>query len=198
MRNEKETRLKLPGPWIEHPDRNWAFRTRMLLDAILDELDEAQLVLRLFQEASGGDPLSGDFRLRRLYAKSFVYALDATSQFIGVLKSDKQLPVTARAQCERFLSEFGMLRDLRNSLHHIEDRLRGFGRDGKNIPTSLLVLSSFRDNNFGATSARGGYVEIEVSDSILLRAFAIVEDLIWCFDWLGAGNTRILRLKAGA
>jgi hypothetical protein len=88
-----------------------------------------------------------------------------------------------------------MLRDLRNSLHHIEDRLRGLRLGGKTIPTSLLVLGAFRDNCFGATGAEGRYVEVELSNSILVQAFAIVEDLIWCFDWLGPGNTRILRPK---
>lgn len=47
MYAEQDTRIRLPGPWIEHPDRDWAFQTRMLLDAILDALDEAQLVLTL-------------------------------------------------------------------------------------------------------------------------------------------------------
>jgi len=198
MHSENETGLKLPGPWIEHPDRDWAFLTRMLLDALLDQLKEAQLVLTLFQEASAQDNASVDCQLRLLYAKSFVYALDAAGQIIRVLKGYEHLPVTARSHCERFLSQFGVLRGLRNSLQHIEQRLCGICRRGKPIPNSLLVLGAFRENSFGATTAEGRYVEIEISNSVLVQAFAIVEDLIWCFDWLGPGNIRLYRAKVGA
>jgi hypothetical protein len=193
MQNETKSALALPGNWIEHPDRNWAFLTQMLLDAILDQLDEAQLVLALFQGAGELHNPSADRRLHFLYARSFVYALDAAGQFIRVLKKDGQLPVTAGTHCERFLSQFGQLRDLRNSLQHIEDRLRGLGRNDKTIPSPVIVLGCFRDNNFGATTAEGRYVEITLSDSVLVQAFAIVEDLMWCFDWIGPGNTKIIR-----
>gem|GEM_PF-1197820 len=68
MHNEKDTGIDLPGPWIEHPGRDWAFQTRMLLDALLDQLKEAQLVLTLFQLASVQDNPSIDCRLRHLHA----------------------------------------------------------------------------------------------------------------------------------
>lgn len=197
MDAEKETRPHLPSSWIGHSDGNWAFQTTMLLDAILDALAEAQLALDLFQGASGEDIPSADARLRRLYAKSFVYALDDASQLVWVLKEDKQLPDTARAQGERFRSSFPTLRDLRNSLHHIEDRLRGRGRDNKPISASLLVISSLRDNNLGATTDKGSYVEMEISEAPLLRAFAVVKDLIWCFEWVRPDNSRILPPEAG-
>jgi hypothetical protein len=201
MHSEKETGLELPGPWIEHPDRDWAFLARTLLDAILDQLKEAQMVLTLFQGASAHDNPSVDCRLRFLYARSFIYALDAAGQLIQVLKGNEHLPATALSHCEQFLSQFGVLRDLRNSLQHIEDRVRGLCLSrGKKmpIPNPLLVLGAFRDNSFGATTAKGRYVEIEISNSVLVRAFAIVEDLIWCFDWLAPGNIRLYHPKVGA
>jgi len=198
MHSGNETCLELPGPWIEHPHREWAFLSRMLLDALLDQLKEAQLVLTLFQGASAQDNPCVGCRLRSLHARSFVYALDAAGQLIRVLEKCEQLPVTARSHCERFLSKFGLLRDLRNSLQHTEDRLRGIGRHNKPIPNSLLVLGGFRDNSFGATTAEGRYVEVEISNSVLVQAFAMVEDLIWCFDWLGPGNIRLYRANVGA
>jgi len=195
MQNKDEQSHELPGLWIDHPDCDWAFLVWMLLDEVLDQLNEARIVLPLFEEKSGLDAqlIGADRRLHLIYAKSFVYALDAAAQLIRVLKKQKQLSAMARDHCKRFLSQFGKLRDLRNSLQHIEDRLRGIGRDGKPIPSPLLVLGGFCNNHFGATTSEGQYVEIEISDSVLIRAYSIVEDLIWCFDWLGPGNIRLYR-----
>ncbi len=196
MQNADEEIHELPGPWIDHPDRDWAFLVWMLLDEILDQLNEAHIVLPLFEEKSGLDTrLSGaNHRLHLIYAKSFVYAMDAATQLVRVLEKQEQLPTMANDHCKRFLSQFDELRHLRNSLQHIEDRLRGIGRGGKPIPSHLLVLGGFRNNNyFGATTSDGRYVEIEISASVLFQAYSIIEDLIWCFDWLGPGNIRLNR-----
>lgn len=181
MYNKNEENHELPGIWIDHSDRDWAFLVQMLLDGVLDQLDEARIVLPLFEEKNGlGAQLTGaDRRLHLIYAKSFVYALDAATQLVLVIQKQKQLPAMADNHCTRFLSQFGELRNLRNSLHHIEDRLRGFGLKDKPIPTSLLVLGCFRNNKyFGATTSDGRYVEIEISDSVLMQAYSIIEDLI--------------------
>ncbi len=201
MFNENEEHHELPGPWIDHPDRDWAFLIHMLLDEVLDQLNEARIVLPLFKEKSGSDTqvTGADQRLHLIYAKSFVYALDAAAQIVSVLEQQEQLPAMASDQCKRFLSQFGELHELRNSLQHIEDRLRGIGRNRKPIPSHLLVLGSFRNNNyFGATTSDGRYLELEISDSVLIQAYSIIEDLIWCFDWLGPGDIRLERPKPDA
>ena len=201
MYNEGENSRELPGSWIDHPDRDWAFLVRMLLDEILDQLSEARIVLALFKEKSGANTQSSetDQRLRLVYAKSFVYALDAAAQIVRVLEKQEQLPARASDQCKRFLAQFSELHELRNSLQHIEDRLRGIGRARKPIPSHLLVLGSFRNYTyFGATVSNGRYLEIEIADSVLIQAYSIIEDLIWCFDWLGPGDIRLERPRADA
>jgi hypothetical protein len=167
----------------------------MVLGAILDALDESKLALTLFQKASKAIRRA-DARLRLLYAKSFVFGLDEASQFIRVIQEDKQVPDLARAQCDRFQSAFPTLRDLRNSLHHIEDRLRGLGQGDRLICTPLLVIASLRGNNLGATTDKGTYVEIEISEATLQRAYPIVKDLIWGFEWIRWDNARILPPEA--
>lgn len=200
MYNTVQDNRELPSPWIDHPDRDWAFLFHMLLDEILDQLNEARIVLPLFKEKSGTvKPPTESDRLRLVYAKSFVYALDAATQIVRVLEQQEQLPAKASDQCKRFLAQFGELHELRNSLQHIEDRLRGIGRGRKPIPSHLLALGSFRnDNYFGATMSDGRYLEIEISDSVLLQAYSIIEDLIWCFHWLGSGEIRLERPKPDA
>ncbi len=196
-----EDSYELPGPWIDHPDRNWAFLVHMFLDEILDQLNEARIVLPLFKEKSGADTQSTetDQRLHLVYAKSFVYALDVAAQIVRVLEKQEQSPARASDQCKRFLAQFGELHKLRNSLQHIEDRLLGIGQDHRPIPSHLLVLGGFRNYTyFGATVSDGRYVEIEISDSVLTQAYSIIEDLIWCFDWLGPGEIRLERPRTDA
>ena len=153
---------------------------RMLLGEILNQMNEAALVLSLFETVANPlvEPSSCASRLRSLYARCFVYALDAAGQLIRVLQEYDQLPSSARRQCKRYLSQFVAVRDLRNSLQHIEDRLRGLGRGGVPLPGPLIVLGGFIDNRFGSTTEDGRYVEIEMSNSVLAQACAIVEDLL--------------------
>lgn len=200
MHNASQDNRELPGPWIDHPDRDWAFLVHMLLDEILDQLNDARIVLPLFKEISGAATLPTEAdRLRLIHAKSFVYALDAATQIVRVLEKQEQLPTRASDHCKKFLDQFGELHELRNSLQHIEDRLRGIGRGRSQISSHLLVIGGFRNNNyFGATTSDGRYMEIEISHSVLLQAYSIIEDLIWCFDWLGAGGIRLERQKPDA
>ncbi|RJP46876.1 MAG: hypothetical protein C4583_18010 [Anaerolineaceae bacterium] len=201
MHNEDKDNRELPGHWIDHPDRDWAFLTRMLLDEILDQLNEARIVLPLFKEKSRANTQTSetDRRLCLVYAKSFVYALDAAAQIVKVIGRQKQLPTGASNQCKRFLAQFGELHEFRNSLQHIEDRLRGIGRNGKPIPSHLLALGGLRNYTyFGVTISDGRYVEIEISDSVLIQAYSITEDLIWCFDWLGPDEIRLERPRTDA
>lgn len=187
--------LGLPGCWIDHPDRDWAFVAQMLLAEVTTQLAEAAVVLGLFLEA--GKELSSSprdsARMRSLYARSFVYSLDTIGQLIRVLQGSDQLPPSAREQCQRWLAEFGALRELRNSLQHIEDRLRGLGRRGTPLPKPLVILGAFRNNLFGGTTAEGTYVEVDVSASVLCQARAIIEDLLWSFQWLGPGSIPVHR-----
>jgi hypothetical protein len=201
MYNETEESLELPGPWIDHPDRDWAFLVQMLFDEILDQLSEARIVLHLFKEKSelASQTTKVDQQLRQIYAKSFVYALDTITQIIRILEKQEQLSKAARIHCQKFLSQFGELRELRNSLQHIEDRLRGIGRDRRPIPSTLLVIGAFRENSFyGAITSDGHYVEIEISDSVLTDAYSIIKDLIWCFNWLGPGEVQLERPETDA
>jgi hypothetical protein len=196
--------LQLPAPWIDHPDRDWAFLVHMLLDEVIRQLDEAALVLTLNEKATAEEetPVPGVYdvkppdsarRLRFLHAKSFVYALDATGQLLRVLSGLESLPDEARSGCAKFESAFGKLRDLRNTLQHIEDRLRGLGRRGAPLPKPLIVLGAFRNGKFGATTADGAYVEVEVSRATLSAACKIIEDLLWSFGWIGPGKQAVRR-----
>ena len=138
-------------------------------------------------------PFSSARRLRFLYAKSFVYSLDVAGQLVRVLAGLTSLPEEARSCCARFQSAYGALRDLRNTLQHVDDRLRGLGPHGRPLPSPLIVLNGFRDGAFGATNADGALVEIEVLRSTLKAACPIVEDLVWSFDWIGPGNLPVTR-----
>ncbi len=193
--------LRLPGLWIDHQDRDWAFQMRILLNEVLDQINEAALVLDLYQasiDSMRAQPVTAPSNLSHLYARCFVYALDTVRQLLKVIRDDPQLPSSAHNHCDTFLAEYENIRNLRNSLHHIEDRLRCLGPGGSRISAPLLLLGCFRNDHFGCTAADGTYAEIELSQATLRRAGTIIEDLIGSFTWLGPGNARIHQAEPGA
>lgn len=197
----------LPGLWIQHPDRDFAFVVQMVLSATYDQLDEAELLLRLFnalQEdhrlitARPPDDSWEVNKLRSLYARSFAYAVDTLSQLLLALPKIGALPSGVQAHIEQFQQSFGSIRELRNSLHHIEDRLRTKGRMGKGgqeraLPPGLVIMGHLVGNKFGCTAANGLYAEIELSAATLATASQIVDDIVWCFDWLGPADQPVRR-----
>jgi len=193
--------LEIPGDWIAHEDRDKAFEIDMILKEFVGALDEAALVLALYNEATASGPphpadrRGSNQRLRRLYAKCFVYALDEATQLALVLEKDPGVPEQAKQLCRRFNSSIPDLRDLRNSLHHTEDRIRGLGRDKTPLPTPLIIMRGFAENRLCATTDKEErpYAEVEISHATLSVACRIAEELIWSFEWIGPGDQPVRR-----
>jgi len=196
--------VELPGLWIDHSDRDWAFSIQLLLHAALDQLNDASLALTLFEEAwieapdlagnhSGSPESWRNRRLVFLHARSFVYAFDGMVQLLRVISRMPNLPGSAKDFCDRFEAEFGHCRKIRNSFQHIEDRIRALGPGEFRIPATILVIGGFIERRFGATTVDGTYSDIEVSASPIALAVNILTDVLWSFDWLGPGNQRVKR-----
>ena len=127
--------LSLPGFWIRHQNRDLAGDVQLLLHSAADEFNDALIAFDLFkpytsadiQRDADGVPIHEDvvtMRRRFLYARSFVYALDAARAFVRVVAQLPGLEAAAIAACGAFLGEFGYIRDIRNSLQHIEERVK--------------------------------------------------------------------------
>jgi hypothetical protein len=89
----------------------------------------------------------------------------------------------AREACRAYHSSFPSLREVRNSVQHIEDRGRGLGRGEKpldlkpvanrmvNAPEGALILQGLNGTKYGATMADGHYGARLRSANRRLRAF---------------------------
>ncbi len=198
--------LELPGTWIDHADREYAWTVQPLLNSAIDQFNDAIVACQLFEPfdyedlkgvASGevfrSDPVRD--RLRGICARAYVYALHAACSYI---KAAKQQPLNAPpvvASCDALLQRFKGIDQIRHSLAHVEERSQGKGYGGKELRGPLLVIggSFIGSNRFGLTSGDGRYVEVEISEGFLSCFRSALRRVLWSFEWLVVGNIRAQR-----
>jgi len=194
----------LPGLWIDHPDRDFAFSVETLLSEVYDQLDDTELVLRLFaalEPPKCSPPLRRRATSRPLGDKQTQVAPRAVFRIrLGYASAAAARYAQARPSPPARRSAYSPIpnkipfasRNPKLASSHRRPATRK-GRNEKGIRADLLIMGGFIGNRFGCTTADGNYAEIEVSGSTLAAAAQIVEDVVWCFDWLGPGNEPILR-----
>jgi hypothetical protein len=192
-------RLELPGLWINLEDGDLAWNASLLMGSALHQYNEAVVACLAFtplhaahiEAAIQNHSITEDparLILISLYAKSFVYALDAARAFISVLEVLPGLPDCAKAKAAAFTTEFELVREIRNSLQHIEERAQGLGRNKKRLPTAVLDLGSFVENRLSITIDGGGNVQLEISEPTLARVRTGLSRVLWSLPWLGPGS----------
>lgn len=148
--------------------------------------------------ATGGIPREFEHNLPFIYARSFLYALDAFDRLLGVLAKEANVPGEIAALHARFAQEFPDLRGVRNTVQHLEDRSRGLGT-GKtplelkpitNTPINapgggVLVLNCLNGSRYGSTMADGHYGEVDVSSESMERLQEILLGVLQSFKWHG-------------
>lgn len=200
--------LSLPGFWIQHQDRDWAGDVQLLLSAAANQFNDALIAFDLFkpytsadiQRDAAGVPIHEDvitMRRRFLYARAFVYALDAARAFVRVVAQLPGLTPATLAACEDFLHQFGYIRDIRNSLQHVEERAQAKGV-GKVALGPIIVLGFLNERRFGATTGLGQYLEVDITEDYLVRFRSALSDVFWSLEWLGIGETPMRRIESDA
>ncbi|ENK7103022.1 hypothetical protein AB3Y58_000655 [Enterobacter kobei] len=165
-------------------------------DKIMVEVDA-----RLQKEkwSKGVVPINHRHRLIFLYAKSFLYALDAIDKFLKVISEENDAPEIIKKLHGKMGDDFPNLRDVRNSAQHLEDRARGLGA-GK-IPKPLvlqpmdngfvvapqgaLMLSNLFGTKLGYTMANGHYGEVDISEESMSKITIILQEVFNSFPWKG-------------
>lgn len=194
--------VSLPGIWIDGADRDLAFTMQRLLGMAADQFNEAVLACELFAPLNAkwlSAMLASPSTLQGarvsvlvgMYAKAFVYCLDATRAFLSVLAGQPGVPAPTVENCRVFQDSFGFIREVRNSLQHIEERALGLGRNNQPLNVQLLGLGSFIGNRFGVTTAAGCYVDIEIGEATLQQVRAKLEKVLWSVPWLGTTGTLV-------
>src|ERR1700754_2054339 len=230
-----------PGTWLDHEDKNWAWKIQNLLRSLESQFFEANAALNLFlstqsvrpsfaarenwerdsqrrseirriveQErggimswqdsneihfeaevrfkrekwSSGGVPREFEHNLPFIYARAFLYALDAFDKILGVLAKEENVPESVAKFQAQMVQDFPDLRGVRNTVQHLEHRLRGLGAGKNPQPLDLkpftnslvnapsggvLALNCLNGSRYGSTMADGHYGEGDVSPDSMGR-----------------------------
>lgn len=158
---------------------------------------EADARLKREEWAAGQMPPELENRIRSLYAKAFLSALDGFDKLLRVLAdNDKNPPLIAELH-KKLVAAFPDLRGVRNSVQHHEKRVRSLDRNLKQlnlkpitngmVPPELKVLASsnLHGSKFCTTMDNGHYGEIDVSPESMKVLQAILQEAIYAFDWTG-------------
>ena len=149
---------------------------------------------------NGGIPREFEYNLPFLYARAFLYALDAFDKFLGVLAKEQNVPSEVANLHAQMAEYFPNLRGVRNTAQHLEDRARGLGAGRNPQPLELkpiinsfinapsggvLVLNNLNGSKYGSTMSDGHYGEIDVSPESMQRLQAVLQELLLLFKWRG-------------
>ncbi len=161
---------------------------------------EADVRFKREKWANGSIPRELEHNLPFLYARAFLYALDAFDKFLGVLAAEPKVPPEVANLHARMAEDFPDLRGVRNTAQHLEDRARGLGAGRNPQPLELkpiinnfisapsggvLVLNSLNGSKYGSTMSNGHYGEIDVSPESMQRLQAVLQELLLLFRWRG-------------
>lgn len=136
---------------------------------------------------TGELPRAYKHKLPFMYARSFIHALDISGKLLTVLSETKDAPEEVRTQSANFYSRFPELKGVRDTIEHIEDRIRGLARNNQPLGPEGggLWLSNLRDNRFGCTMSDGHYGEVEISAKSLSLLGECIQKVINSFRWKG-------------
>ncbi|BBW23144.1 TPA: hypothetical protein SCS19_004137 [Enterobacter kobei] len=172
-------------------------RSELGIDSFEEVNFEVDKRLKRERWREGVMPESHQHCLLFVFAKSFLYALDAICRFIKVISEEHGAPVQIKDLYARINDSLPNLRAVRNSSQHLDERVRGKSNHGKklepkgvsneafNLPTGALVLDSLNGSKFGTTMADGHYGEVDVSLETLLIIRDILQEVINSFQWNG-------------
>ncbi len=166
-----------------------------------DEIQfETEVRFKREKWSNGGVPREFEHNLPFIYARAFLYALDAFDKFLGVLSKEANVPEQVATFQVQISEAFPNLRGVRNTAQHLEDRARGLGAGKNPQPLDLkpvtnnlinaqsggvLVLSCLNGSRYGSTMSDGHYGEIDVSPESMQRLQKILEGILHSFNWRG-------------
>lgn len=137
-----------------------------------------------------------------IYAKSFLFSVDNFEKEVEKLYKDELLRNKIKPLKDELTTIFPHLREVRNSAHHYEDRVRGekFGKkinlkpiDNNSIYApngGVLILNQLSGNNYGCTLGDGTFGEVEVSFNTMNKLQIALQDFLDSIEW--EGNIEIM------
>lgn len=162
---------------------------------------EAEVRFKREKWSNGGVPREFEHNLPFIYARAFLYALDAFDKFLCVLAKEPNVPAEVTTYHAKVAEAFPHLRGVRNTAQHLEDRARGLGAgrnpqhlDLKPIDNGfisapgggVLALNCLNGSRYGSTMSDGHYGEVDVSPESMQHLQQILEGVLSSFKWRGS------------
>ncbi|HDC4553684.1 TPA: hypothetical protein O8U07_001601 [Enterobacter kobei] len=126
----------------------------------------------------------------QIYAKAFVYAFDTIVETLKNLKEREGVSEVVAKKIEEIKEAFPDLKGIRDTAHHMGDRIILKGRHGKRIETDggNVILNNHGDGIF-STLLDGKYKGTQGSISITYESLEkmgqIIQDIFDSFQWQG-------------
>ncbi|MHC8395970.1 hypothetical protein ACYZT8_20380 [Pseudomonas sp. LB3P93] len=149
---------------------------------------EADIRFKHERWSAGRPPSAFAQAAQLIYAKAFLFALDGFDKYLGVLSKTEGVPGEIAKIHEQIVEFFPDLRGVRNSAHHMEDRVRALGPGEKPLklqPSNALVLDNLGGSRYGSTMGDGHFGEVDVSVESLSALQGILNDVHGAFKWVG-------------
>jgi hypothetical protein len=158
---------------------------------------ESEVIFKRERWAGGGMPRELQHRIPFVHARAFLYALDTFDQLLKALIEEPGAPKALIDAKDAMARLFPTLREVRNSAHHIEDRLRYLGKHRKPLelkpvdtdsikgPGGMLILDNLNGSRFGSTMADGHFGEVDVSSESMASLQIILTAVCESFRWKG-------------
>lgn len=147
--------------------------------------------------ASGAVPFHFPRINALICAKSFVFALDSFEKVLAVLMKLEGAPPDLCNSHKMISEAFPYLRSLRDTSHHIEDRLRKLDRYKRAIELKefdigimsstggFLILNTLNGDTYCATLEDGTVGTIDINQESLNKLVAVFESALASFSWIG-------------
>lgn len=134
-----------------------------------------------------------------IYAKMFIFSLDNIYKFISVLH--EEYPEKNVGMIKKLINDqFPDLIALRNSTHHMEDRIRGIGQyknkkkiayDFTNNDAKLgMIINCMSGNEFFTTLGDGSIGSVHISSDTLCAFRGYIENILSKFKWQGNSHIK--------
>jgi hypothetical protein len=198
--------IQYPGTFLDLPDTKIADDVYLLISTMNSQLTDASLVLSCYEKEKRrwmkvirAQPEAYLTKIHHysqffhIYANYFVYALAIFGNCLNAIDRDYDLPPSIRQIRNDYKRQLPTLWNVRNSLMHVEDRVRALSRPKEGGKTRmrpqdhLLVLGSIMIDKDAlcCTAADGSLQQIRVRKETLKVAEDALQKLINSLPWRG-------------
>lgn len=195
--------LSSPPPYPP-TDEEWAKEVeerKMLASEVIEEFGippddwheinhQVEIISKRKKWSQGSVPRQIELAEHEIFAKAFIYAFDTIVETLKNLKSPEGVPEMVAKKLEEIENVFPDLKGIRDTAHHMGDRIILKGRHGKRIETDggNVILNNHGDGIFSTLldgKYKGTQGSIAITYDSLEKMGKIVQDVLDYFQWEG-------------